>query len=137
MSTNLCVGFSVFFFFWINLLASTCVKLTIKILEPWQWRHSVFFIFNFEHNLTLALVLLFLTLSRYVIAGEGKSIWNWSPRFFAKNEVLLKNIWRLFYCRASTKIINVMINYRYILTWNMLGIIQYRQWLFWINVITS
>ena len=39
-------------------------KLTVKIPERRQWRHSGIFIVNFEHISHLALVLLLLTLSR-------------------------------------------------------------------------
>ena len=41
-----------------------CSKLTIKIPERRQWRHSGIFIVNFEHISHLVLVFLLLTLSR-------------------------------------------------------------------------
>ena len=41
-----------------------CSKLTIKITERRQWRHSGIFIVNFEHIPHLVLVFLLLTLSR-------------------------------------------------------------------------
>ena len=41
-----------------------CSKLTIKTLERHHWRRSGVFIVNFKHLSHLALVFLFLTLSR-------------------------------------------------------------------------
>ena len=42
----------------------TCSKLTIKIPERRQWRHSGVFIVKFEHISHLVLVFLLLTLNR-------------------------------------------------------------------------
>ena len=46
-----------------------CSKLTIKTRERWQWHRSGVLIVNFEHISHLVLVLLLLTLNKYLPAG--------------------------------------------------------------------
>ena len=47
-----------------------CSKLTKKILERCQWRHSGIFIVNFEHLSHLDLVFLLLILNMLLLAGK-------------------------------------------------------------------
>ena len=46
----------------------TCSELRIKTTQRRQWRRSAVFIGNFEHTSHLFLVLLLLTLNRYMLA---------------------------------------------------------------------
>ena len=48
-------------------LTFTCSKLTVKTPERRHWRRSVVFTVNFEYILHVFLVLLLLTLNKYML----------------------------------------------------------------------
>ena len=73
-------------------LTFTCSKLTIKTPKRRQWRHSGVFIFNFEHILHLFLVILLLTLNKYMLPWK-EPIENFCEKLVAKNSYLFSQKW--------------------------------------------
>ena len=73
-------------------LTFTCSKLTIKTPKRRQWRHSGVFIFNFEHILHLFLVVLLLTLNKYMLPWK-EPIENFCEKLVAKNRYLFSQKW--------------------------------------------
>ena len=55
-------------------LTFTCSESTKETVEKGQWHFSSVFIANYEHMLHLFLVLMLLTLDKYILAGS-KIFW--------------------------------------------------------------
>ena len=51
-----------------------CSRSTIETLENGQWRHSGFFITNFDYILHLFLVSLLLTLNEQMLIGTSHKV---------------------------------------------------------------